>query len=60
MTDGSFRRAATKLGRETRGQTVIEYALVVAVLSLGMMVAINAFGSGLVTSAGSLVDGLLP
>jgi Flp pilus assembly pilin Flp len=56
-------RAAVKLqshkARE-EGQTVIEYALVVAVVSIGLIIAIGLFGQDLVTGASEALADYIP
>ena len=42
------------------GQTVVEYALIVGVISVGVALLLTGFGQALVISAGSAVEGLLP
>lgn len=44
----------------SEGQTVIEYALIVAVLSIGLMTAVLLFGQDAVSRAASTVDALVP
>jgi hypothetical protein len=42
------------------GQAILEYALVIAILSIGMILALNAFGEGIVTDATAAVASLVP
>ncbi len=41
--------------RDEEGQTIIEYALIVAVVSIALIVLMTGFGSSLVTKAASKV-----
>lgn len=46
--------------RAEEGQTVIEYALVVAVVSIALIALMVGFGSGLVTGAAEAVAEYIP
>ena len=46
-------------GRE-QGQTVLEYALVVAAVSIVLMVALLGFGNNIIDAAQDAVNGALP
>ncbi len=56
-----LRFARTTLGRLGRceGQAVIEYALVIAILSIGMVVVLLGFGNHLLDAARAAADGII-
>ena len=58
MLRGAISTAA--LSRDDRGQTVMEYALIIAILVIGMVATINNFGTGILTMAADRVDVLVP
>ena len=51
---------AVELFDNDRGQTVLEYALIIAILVIGMVATINNFGTGILTMAADRVDVLVP
>jgi len=61
MRNLMLKAAAWKQARGPReeGQTVIEYALIVAVVSIGLITLMLTFGQNVITGARSAVDAVV-
>ena len=62
MRELMLKAAAWKQTRQSReeGQTVIEYALIVAAVSIVLLVALLGFGNAAISWAQSAVDASIP
>lgn len=51
----NIRSAAVDFAKEEEGAQVVEYALIIAVVSIGLVVALGAAGTGLRSSFATLI-----
>jgi len=51
---------ALAAGRDEEGQTMAEYGVVLAVITVGIIVALTALGTGISGALNSVVDKLTP